>query len=1141
METVYLVQLAVTAATLVHTWVDFLSAPTLARGSTPADLPIQGEHLAVLIPARDEELNIGECLASLTAQDLPNLDIVVIDDGSTDKTAEIVSNVAARDPRVRLLSCPPRPAEWQGKSWALHNGVLATSALWIAMIDADVRLGPHALRRAWALAVERRVALLSLLPALLDLTFWEKVIQPVVGFFLFVGQPLWLVRSPRSPVVVANGQFLLVNRNEYTRAGGHAAVKKEIVEDVELARTMKKQGMPVLLAPAFFDLRVRMYQGFAGIWKGWGKTIHPYIAQAPIGVWVGISVLFAIFVGPFLTLPYLIVTNPHANATRAQLAACLLILTSAFAFRRMTRHELLHGLFWPLACLVFFALFVARTIGVVLGKGVDWKGRLYGQSAGRAVEKHQPLRVEPSNAPFVESQSAEGASTAVPSVRSTPLTVAKATFYGARCGLVVLGLAAIACVPSRWVLSGFAEPGALARASALLLGLAHDLTVLTLPCAVLAAVLSFTHFPSRRVKRALLALLTVALWIFVVSTTESSLSRGIFPTWVDVHIMNNSPDMMRDSLGMFTLQRNVLPTLAVLPFAALILATWPRDRAANAVMSSPRRPVRFAAFWGGMGVGLVAGALAQASVWSGVQTRNAGPIGTPLALVSPTMFAEAYTCARTSCEPSVQLEHVSASPETVARGAALLGWPAPSQRHLPILNSPPSHPFARSFPSVEVVSQAAPKTFAARELLVHLDRLSHELFAEDPRPIHVFQVAMEGMRGDDLSSINPAAPPQLSPFLASLYNQANALTPGVLASRHTWTAGVRTPHGLAALQCGLGTLPFGLALPRDLPNLPMRCLPDVLSDAGFSVGHAYGGSLSFDRIGAFFSAHHSTPWVTAGTLPTDTPQGAWGATDRSVYTALAGATPSQTSTYALVLTLSHHHPFTLPGDLPMEVRARVDEAFARANPRADADDLNRLITFAYADDALEHFFSTLAERGLLDRTIVSIAADHAIPDKPLWQHLPNALKTPASRALIPALIWISPKLLTAGSNPHKAQHLAVQVQTILADLPLSQNDLPTLLLALLAHHPALRALESRGLHWHSMGGQTTSIWYNAPGPTTTRIHAIHAGTALTLVDGTYPTAPDEPSPFMLTLEKGRAVTPSLEPAAATLRFLLNAD
>ncbi len=367
-------QLCLTTAAFAHAWADLLLAPRLPKEPRLGD---EAPRLSVIVPARDEAENIGACLASLVAQRYPDLEILVVDDRSTDATATIVAAYASQDTRVRLLSGRERPAGWQGKSWAIHQGVGAATGAFFAMVDADVTLSPLALARMVALARERGAAMVSLLPRLRDVSFWEKVIQPVIGLFLFLCQPLWMARAPRSRVAVANGQLLLLERARYEQAGGHEAVRSAIVEDVELARRYKKLGLRLLLVPAFEDAEVRMYRGLGGIWAGWGKTIHPYVAARPIALWLAILPLLWLFLSPFVA-PLTWVVAPHSAFAWAQAACASLILVNALAFRRVSHHELTHGLLWPLAIVVLAALFLTRTAGALGGRGVVWKGRRYG-------------------------------------------------------------------------------------------------------------------------------------------------------------------------------------------------------------------------------------------------------------------------------------------------------------------------------------------------------------------------------------------------------------------------------------------------------------------------------------------------------------------------------------------------------------------------------------------------------------------------------------------------------------------------------------------------------------------------------------------------------------------------------------------
>jgi hypothetical protein len=239
-----------------------------------------------------------------------------------------------------------------------------------------------------------------------------------------------------------------------------------------------------------------------------------------------------------------------------------------------------------------------------------------------------------------------------------------------------------------------------------------------------------------------------------------------------------------------------------------------------------------------------------------------------------------------------------------------------------------------------------------------------------------------------------------------------------------------------------------------------------------------------------------------------------------------------------VLTLSHHHPFVAPPDVAPAERRQAERMIALADPRADQSDLDRLITLVYADAALRRWFEALTSRGLLDRSILVLAADHAIPDRPLWRHRPGARPAHTARTSIPLVLWISPSLLGGARDPDRARALALAAAVALEEEPISQNDVPTLLLALLERAPLVRALPTAA-RWHSMGGQATSPWFVPPGPPGSAIYGIHAATALYFVDRAgRATGPDEPATLVATPERARAVTPSLRPAAVTLGTLL---
>src|SRR5581483_8250879 len=229
--------------------------------------------VSIVVPARNEAANVGRCLRSAFEQDYPALEIVAIDDNSTDETPAILAACAATDPRLAVLQGAPLLPGWTGKNFALAQAAAHASGEWLLFLDADTWLHPAAVRSAIAHALERRLGLLSLVTQQELGGFWERVLQPVVLLVIGLALPLRAISDPRRPsVAYANGQFLLVRRAAYEKVGGHAALRSAVVEDSELARTVKRAGYAVQLADGRSLVHIRMYRSLGDMWQGWSKN-----------------------------------------------------------------------------------------------------------------------------------------------------------------------------------------------------------------------------------------------------------------------------------------------------------------------------------------------------------------------------------------------------------------------------------------------------------------------------------------------------------------------------------------------------------------------------------------------------------------------------------------------------------------------------------------------------------------------------------------------------------------------------------------------------------------------------------------------------------------------------------------------------
>lgn len=225
-------------------------------------------EISIIIPARDEEPNIGRCLESLVSQEGVSFEIFVVDDYSTDDTARIAGSF----PLVQVLSAAPLPAGWTGKANAIQTAIPLARGRWFLFTDADTVHAPGSLERSLAEAREHHVGLLSYSPRQETGSFWERAIQPVVFAELNRRFTYEEINRPDSEVAVANGQYILISRAVYEAIGGHAAVRGSLLEDVELGRLAKRVGkLRFRYGPD--AVSARMYRGLQDLITGWTKNL----------------------------------------------------------------------------------------------------------------------------------------------------------------------------------------------------------------------------------------------------------------------------------------------------------------------------------------------------------------------------------------------------------------------------------------------------------------------------------------------------------------------------------------------------------------------------------------------------------------------------------------------------------------------------------------------------------------------------------------------------------------------------------------------------------------------------------------------------------------------------------------------------
>ena len=343
--------------------------------------------VSAIVPAKDEEVNLPDCLTSVCRQTYPNLEILVVDDRSTDRTAEIARGFAARDPRVRLLSIEHLPPGWTGKTHALDQAVAHTRGQWLLFLDADTVHAPESLSILMEYGRSEGASLVSLLPELNCQTFWESVVQPLAAITLMQSFPLHVVNNDRSSLAFANGQYILIKRSAYEAAGGHRAVRERFVEDIGIAEKVKALGLPIRVALVRGLVSCRMYSSFSQLVRGWSRILYDALGRKTWRLVLKLldPIIFCQSGHVALAAALILVAFGHAG----HFAIWLLILA-------LVHHGLMFLLFlrvytfsvpgsrstpwFPLANLVV-DLILVRAITMCLTGNVTWRGTAY-QNAG---------------------------------------------------------------------------------------------------------------------------------------------------------------------------------------------------------------------------------------------------------------------------------------------------------------------------------------------------------------------------------------------------------------------------------------------------------------------------------------------------------------------------------------------------------------------------------------------------------------------------------------------------------------------------------------------------------------------------------------------------------------------------------------
>ncbi len=344
------------------------------RGPSPGAPPAP---VSVLIPARNEESSIGEALAAAVASKGVVLEVVVLDDHSTDATASVVRSFAALDPRVRLHGAPELPEGWCGKQHACAVLAGLASKPVLVFLDADVRLAPDGLARASAFLEASGADLVSGIPRQVTVGPLERLVIPLIHFVLLGFLPIRRMRAHPEPGYAAGcGQLFVTKKSSYEKMGGHAAIRATLHDGIKLPRAYRAAGLSTDLFDATDVADCRMYRGARELWRGLSKNATEGLASASM-IGPATALLFGGQVLPvaLLALSPTLGLSPLAVASAA-LATALAYLPRLLGVRRF-RQSALGAALHPLGVLALLAIQWYALARDLTGRPATWKGRPY--------------------------------------------------------------------------------------------------------------------------------------------------------------------------------------------------------------------------------------------------------------------------------------------------------------------------------------------------------------------------------------------------------------------------------------------------------------------------------------------------------------------------------------------------------------------------------------------------------------------------------------------------------------------------------------------------------------------------------------------------------------------------------------------
>ena len=381
MDVILLYQYTITVI-LLFILINFLINNILFKNTSKYKLPSSiikdNPLISVLVPARNEEENIKKCIVSLTKQDYKNIEILVLDDNSTDNTANIIRKLSKKYSNIKFYKGEHLRKGWLGKSFACHQLSKHARGKYMIFTDADTLHFPDSISSAVACLERYKVDALSVFPMQVMVTMHERMMVPFGNYIILALFPLYLMRKVKNAMFcTAIGQFMMFKSEVYRKIGGHKSIKGKVLEDVKISKRVKKSGYKFMIFDGRSNLYCRMYKSFRDVVRGYSRVLFAAFDYNIFMMSMAIFLIATVFLGPFIMLPLGVVFNWSALIIEIIILQMIIILTTRIVFAIRFKCRSVDILLHPVAMLYLLFIAVKSILDIRYGDGMTWKGRVY--------------------------------------------------------------------------------------------------------------------------------------------------------------------------------------------------------------------------------------------------------------------------------------------------------------------------------------------------------------------------------------------------------------------------------------------------------------------------------------------------------------------------------------------------------------------------------------------------------------------------------------------------------------------------------------------------------------------------------------------------------------------------------------------